>query len=284
MGLTGYTIHCRHLINIGEVSSAISLPLPIIPTHCCNAQDSILWAELSLLRGVALAEAVLDTQTFLKTCWCYHSNVKVHKVCVTSRKRSRDVLADSSPELPHPPVDTMPQQWTEDEPYDDIIFRSEQSTSYLKNLETKSVAKTKCKSGRGKNLTKKANKQKPHNQPRPLTPGICNEELWPAVDMLLLCYQLCHPVCCSVLLRDVCLWLATCIGHHDDRLTAYFLHRSHGNVLHHKMIGVCRKKYQLVIDYVITAYYYGYRSNNYKSFDTVSDIFPTPPRSLYYYA
>lgn len=244
VGLMGYTIHCKHLINIGDVSSAITLPLPTMPTHCWNAQNAILWAELSLLRGVALAEAVLDAQTFLKTCWCYHSNVKVHKVCVTGRKRSRDVLADSSPELPHPPVGTIPQQWTEDEPYDDIIFRSEQSTSYLKNLETKSITKTKCKGGRGKKLTKKSNKQKLNSQPRPLTPGICNEELWPAVDMLLLCYQLCHPVCYSVLLRDVCLWLATCIGHHDDQLTAYFLHRSHGNILHHKMIGVCRKKYE----------------------------------------
>ena len=244
--LTGYSIHCRHLINIGDISSAITLPIPTIPTQCWNAQDAILWAELSLLRGVALAEAALDNQTFLKACWCYHSNIKVHKACVTSRKRSRDVLADSSPELPHPPVGTIPQQWTEDDPYDDIMFRSEQSTSYLRNLETKSIPKTKCKSGRDKKRTKKSNKQKVSSQPCPqsIIPRICNEELWAAVDMLLLCYQLCHPVCNSVLLRDVCLWLATCIGHHDDQLTAYFLHHGHGNVLHHKMIAVYRKKYQ----------------------------------------
>ena len=72
VGLTCYSIHCKHLINIGDVSSAITLPLPTIPTHCWNAQDAILWAELSLLRGVALAEAVLDSQAFLEACWCYH--------------------------------------------------------------------------------------------------------------------------------------------------------------------------------------------------------------------
>lgn len=218
-----------------------------MPTKCWSADDANLWVELSLLRGVALAEAALDSQTFLKACWCYHSNIKLHKACVTSRKRSRDVLADSSPELPNPPVGMVTQQWTEEDPYDDIMFRSDQSSGYLGNLDPKDKStKTKCKGGRGKKLNKKLNKQKISNQPQPQSrpPGICSDELWPAVEMFLLCYQLCHPVCYSVLLRDVCLWIATCIGHHDDQLTAYFLHRSHGNMLHHRMVELCRKKYQ----------------------------------------
>ena len=244
MELAGYIIHYRHLIDIDDVSSAISLPPPVTPTHCCSAETAVLWAELCLVRGVALAKAVLDNKTFLKTCWCYYGNVKMHKACVTSRKRSRDVLADSSPELPHPPVGTVPQSLTEEDSYDDIIFRSEQSASSdLKNLEAKG---SKCKGRWNKKSTKKSIKQKLIYQPQPqaISLGICSDELWPAVEMLLLCYQLCHPSCFSVVLRDVSLWIATCIGHHDDQLTAYFLHCSHGNTLHHKMVEVARKKYQ----------------------------------------
>ena len=245
--LTGYIIHCRHLIKTGDLSSAINLATPTIPTQCCSAEDSVLWAEVSFLRGVALAEAVLDYQTFLKTCWCYRSNIKLHKTCITNRKRSRDILADSSPELPHPSGVTMPQQWT-DEPNDDIIFRSDQPSSCLDNLESQSITKSKYKCGRGKKTNKRSNKRKLNNQPQPQannTLGICSKELSSAVEMFLLCYQLCHPMCYTVLTRDVCLWIATCIGHHDDQLTAYFLHRSHGNMLHHKMIELCRKKYHL---------------------------------------
>lgn len=238
-------MHCRYFINTDNPSSAIALPTPVMPTKCWNAEDAVLWAELSLLKGVTLAEAALDDQTFLKTCWCYHSNIKLHRTCVTNRKRSRDVLADSSPELPHPPVGMVPQQWTDEDPYDDIMFRSDQSTNYLGHLESKNTTKAKCKKGRGKKTTKKCSKKIVNDRPRPPpSPGICSDELWPAVEMFLLCYQLCYPVCYSLLLRDVCLWLATCIGHHDDHLAAYFLYRSHGNVLHQKMIELYRKKHQ----------------------------------------
>lgn len=240
--LKGYAIHCRHLINNGDISSAIDLPTPTIPTHCCNAEDAVLWAELSFLRGVVLAETVLDNKTFLKTCWCYHSNKKLHKACITNRKRSRDILADSSPELPHPSGVTMPQ-WTEEDPSDDIIFRSDQPSSCLGNLESKSITKAKCKGGRGKKSNKRSNKNSQPQAVQSSSLGICSNELSPAVEMFLLCYQLCHPVCYTVLIRDVCLWIATCIGHHNDQLTAYFMHRSHGNMLHHKMIELCRKKY-----------------------------------------
>lgn len=243
---SGYIIHCRHLISISDLSSAVNLPTPAIPTQCWDAEDGILWAELSLVRGVALAEAALDNQTFVKACWCYRSNIKLHKACVTNRKRSRDVLADSSPEPSHPPVVKMPQQWTEEEHSDDIIFRSDHSTSYPESFGSKTITKAKCKGGRGKKSSKKSSKCKSIGQaPAQLSPpGICSDELWPAVEMFLSCYQLCHPVCYSVLLRDVCLWMATCIGHHNDQLTAYFLHHSHGNMLHHKMIEQYRKNNQ----------------------------------------
>ena len=238
-----YVRRCRHLIDIGDLSSAISLPTPTMPTKCYNPDDAVLWAELSLLRGVALAESALEGQVFLRVCWCYCSNIKLHKVCVTNKKRPLDVLADSSPEPPHPSV---AKQWTEEDPDDDIMFCSDKSTSFLRHLEPKVTTKAKCKRGRGKKLNKKSYKRKVVNQSHPQSnpPGICSDELWPAVEMFLLCYQLCHPVCYSMLLRDVCLWIATCIGHHDDKLTAYFIHRSHGNMLHHKMVELCRKKYQ----------------------------------------
>ena len=238
-----YARCCRHLIDTGDLSAALSLPTPPMPTSCSSPNDAVLWAEINLLRGVALAESALDNIIFLKACWCYRSNIKLHKACVTNKKRPRDVLADSSPEPPHPSV---ARQWTEEDPDDDVKFRSSQSTGFLGNLEPKASTKARCKGGRGKRLNKKSYKRKIVNQPHPRSspPGICCDELWPAVEVFLLCYQLCHPVCHSILLRDVCLWIATCIGHHDDQLTAYFLHRSHGNVLHHKMVELCRKKYQ----------------------------------------
>lgn len=248
--LTGYTINCKHLIDNGDLSSAVSLATPILPTQCWSAEEAILWVELSIMRGEALAKDSLDSQTFLKTCWCYHGNIKLHKTCITNRKRSRDVLADSSPELPHPTVVTKPHQWTEEDPNDDIVFRSDQSSGLDNLMESKGIRKVKYKGGRGKKSSKRPTKQKVMDQPHPqLHPRysctrVCSEELWPAVEMFLFCYQLIHPVCYSLPLRDVCLWIASCIGHHNDQLTAYFLHRSHGNMLQNKMVESCRRKFE----------------------------------------
>ena len=255
VGLVNYTLHCTHLTDTGDPSAAVSLAMPPFPERCWSAEVAILWAELCFARGVALAETVLDVKTYLKTCWSYRSNRKLHRTCaVTARKRSHDVLADSSPE--QSPRMTRTEEWPEEYPHDDIIFRSDKSgttcrTTKGRKKPTKLTSKSSkqietTKSSRkttkqSKSISKQQEKALPQQQPHP---PVCADVVWSIVETFLQCYLFCYPVCPSVLVREACLWLSTCIGHHDDKLAAYFLQCSHGNSLHHQMVDLYGRQIQ----------------------------------------
>jgi len=257
VGLVSYTLHCIHLTDTGDPLASVSLAMPSFPERYWCAEVAILWAELCLARSVALAETVLDVKAYLKTCWSYHSNRKLHRACaVTARKRSHDVLADSSPE--QSPRVTRTEEWLEEYPHDDIIFRSDQSgttcctrqtTKGRKKPTKSSIKSSKTEATKSSRKTTKAksvskqHKEKPLPQQQPHS-AVCADMMWPIVEILLQCYLFCYPVCPSVLIREVCLWLATCIGHHDDKLAAYFLQLSLGNTLHHRMVDLYGRQIQ----------------------------------------
>jgi len=256
VGLISYTLHCKHLTDTGDAKGAVALNIPACPARSWCAETSILWAEVCLARGVALAEIVLDVKTYLKTCWSYRSKKRLHRACVTTaRKRSHDVLASCSPE--RSPRVTRTEEWSEEVPHDDIIFRSDQSgTIHRTRQATRGRKKPSKSSGASKpeaaKPTRKTTTKRPKSvvkQQQPLPqeqphPPVCADVVWPAVETLLQCYLFCYPVCPSMLVRESCMWLASCIGHHDDKLTMYFLQCSHGNTLHHKMVDLYQRQIQ----------------------------------------
>ena len=106
--------------------------------------------------------------------------------------------------------------------------------------ETESKAK-----GRGKRKGK-GKRTKPKPEPKQKTTSITSSSLpsflYPVISNLLTSYQLCHPSCCFVLLREVSQLLTVCLASWDHLTASHFLlHSSHLTLTHQTILNLGRK-------------------------------------------